>query len=438
MPEPKPEPIPEPIPEPKKDKEAGFTVSSISGDTTEAGGMATFTVKLNSQPTANVTIGVSSSDTTEGTVSPSSLMFTSSNWNANQTVTVTGVDDSDVDGKQSFTVVLAVTNTDVFIDSVYSSLNPNDVSVTNTDDEKGGLFVIVDGSGTILTSLDGNSWRFSGFKPKIIPSLKDVTYGNGLFVVIGFTNRTTGNILTSPDGITWTERWIERVSKGALPRQHDLMGITYGNGLFVTVGKKGRILTSPDGISWTVNDITSGILRNPNGITYGNSTFVTVENSGKILTSSDNGTSWVNRTSGSTNSLNEVTYGNSTFVTVGDSGKIITSSDGTTWTSRSFDGVFGTKFYGVTYGNELFVIVGNRGTILTSSDGTSWTERTSGTNWWLNVVKYLNGLFIIGGDRGIILTSSDGISRTETGGEKITGIIIGVTFCFQKRFTCSQ
>jgi len=42
---------------------AGFTVSSISGNTTEAGGTATFTVKLSSQPTANVTIGVSSSDT---------------------------------------------------------------------------------------------------------------------------------------------------------------------------------------------------------------------------------------------------------------------------------------------------------------------------------------------------------------------------------------
>ena len=50
---------------------AGFTVSSISGNTTEAGGTATFTVKLNSQPTANVTIVVSSSDTSEGTISPS-------------------------------------------------------------------------------------------------------------------------------------------------------------------------------------------------------------------------------------------------------------------------------------------------------------------------------------------------------------------------------
>jgi len=109
---------------------AGFTVSSISGNTTEAGGTATFTVKLSIQPTANVTIGVSSSDTTEGTVSPSLLTFTSANWNENQTVTVTGVNDSLDDGNQSYTVVLAAASSS---DSGYSGLNPNDVSVTNTD-----------------------------------------------------------------------------------------------------------------------------------------------------------------------------------------------------------------------------------------------------------------------------------------------------------------
>ena len=48
---------------------------------------------LNSQPTADVTIGLSSSDATEGTVSAGSLTFTAANWNVAQTVTVTGVDD---------------------------------------------------------------------------------------------------------------------------------------------------------------------------------------------------------------------------------------------------------------------------------------------------------------------------------------------------------
>ena len=89
------------------DETAGFTISSISGNTTEAGGTATFTAKLNSQPTADVSVAVSSSDTSEGTVSPSILTFTTSNYNSAQTVTVTGVNDSSVDGNISYLIVLA-------------------------------------------------------------------------------------------------------------------------------------------------------------------------------------------------------------------------------------------------------------------------------------------------------------------------------------------
>jgi hypothetical protein len=72
-----------------------------------------------------------------------------------------------------------------------------------------------------------------------------------------------GTILTFPDGTTWTKR-----SSGISDR---LMGVTYGNGLFVTVVKsrKGRIiLTSSDGTTWT-----SRTLKGPEktifyGVTY--------------------------------------------------------------------------------------------------------------------------------------------------------------------------
>ena len=62
---------------------------------------------LNTQPTADVTIALSSSDTTEGTVGPASLTFTTANWNVAQTVTVTGVDDALVDGDVAYTIVTA-------------------------------------------------------------------------------------------------------------------------------------------------------------------------------------------------------------------------------------------------------------------------------------------------------------------------------------------
>ncbi len=117
---------------------SGFTIGTISGATTEAGGTATFTVKLAAQPTADVTMGLSSSDTGEGTVSPSTLTFTSANWNTNQLVTITGVNDDVDDGNIVFSIVTAAAGSS---DSNYNTLNPSDVSVTNTDNDTLGLEV---------------------------------------------------------------------------------------------------------------------------------------------------------------------------------------------------------------------------------------------------------------------------------------------------------
>ena len=66
--------------------------------TTEAGGTATFTVVLTTQPTADVTIALSSSDTTEGTVSAGEPDLYDRQLELAQTVTVTGVNDALVDG----------------------------------------------------------------------------------------------------------------------------------------------------------------------------------------------------------------------------------------------------------------------------------------------------------------------------------------------------
>ena len=74
---------------------------------------------------------------------------------------------------------------------------------------------------------------------------------------------------------------------------------------FVAVGSSGTILTSSDGTSWTSR--TSGTSSGLNGVTYGKSTFVAVGSSGTILTSSD-GTSWTSRTSGTSSDLYSVTY----------------------------------------------------------------------------------------------------------------------------------
>ncbi|MBF0236228.1 MAG: Ig-like domain-containing protein [SAR324 cluster bacterium] len=124
---------------------AGVLVSTISGITTEAGGTATFTVKLTSEPTADVSMALTSSDTTEGSLSTTTLTFTAANWNADQTVTVTGVDDFIIDGNQTYTIALAKT---VSTDANYNGLAPAGVSVINTDNETAG-FVVSDLIGNV-------------------------------------------------------------------------------------------------------------------------------------------------------------------------------------------------------------------------------------------------------------------------------------------------
>jgi hypothetical protein len=100
--------------------------------TTESGGTDFFDVVLNTQPSADVTIGISSSDTSEGMVDVSSLTFTPADWNIPQTVTITGVDDAIEDGDVAYTVITAQT---VSTDPDYNGLDADDVSVTNLDDD---------------------------------------------------------------------------------------------------------------------------------------------------------------------------------------------------------------------------------------------------------------------------------------------------------------
>jgi len=274
-------------------------------------------------------------------------------------------------------------------------------------DNRKGMFVTV-GDETILTSSNGTTWTERN--SWISEELYEVTYGNGLFVTVG----DKGTILTSLDENSWTER-----TSGT---SRHLRGVTFGDGLFVTVGRSGTILTSSNGTSWKKRNIeTSEWLS---GVTYGNGLFVTVGEDGIILTSS-NGTHWKERKSGTSRYLYGVTYGNGLFVTVGSWGNILTSSNGTRWKERKS----GTSryLYGVTYGNGRFVISGWEGTILTSSNGTRWKERKSGTSMSLSEITYGNGLFVTVGRSGTILTSLDGNSWTKRNIET-SETLYGVTF----------
>ena len=136
---------------------AGISVNAVVGQTTtEAGGSRTFTIVLDTQPTANVRIALSSSDATEGSVSPTAITFTPNNWNGPQTITITGVDDNIDDGDVAYTIRTAAATSN---DTNYSGINPADVGFTTLNDDAAGI--LVDAAGGLTTNEDGASATFT-------------------------------------------------------------------------------------------------------------------------------------------------------------------------------------------------------------------------------------------------------------------------------------
>ena len=84
-------------------------------------------------PTANLSIVVTDNDSTEVSITPTTLTITPSTWNSTDRVTLTGQDDSDNDGNITFRISFDnATSTD----SKYNGMAPSQayVDVINVDD----------------------------------------------------------------------------------------------------------------------------------------------------------------------------------------------------------------------------------------------------------------------------------------------------------------
>jgi len=111
----------------------GITLTPPAGNTSETGTSTTFTVVLNTEPTSDVVLDITSGDTGENTVNPMMVTFTTMNWDTPQDITVQGIDDADFDGNQTTTITVASNNA-LTADMDYQSLQ-NSVDVVNEDDE---------------------------------------------------------------------------------------------------------------------------------------------------------------------------------------------------------------------------------------------------------------------------------------------------------------
>ncbi len=124
----------------------GVTIAPSGGSTNvgEGGATDSYTIVLDSDPTADVTIQITPDG--QSTVSATILTFTPANWNVPQTVTVTAVDDSAIEGTHSSAIAHSVTS----LDPNYSGLSLPSLSATITDNDFAGVTLVQSGGTTAL------------------------------------------------------------------------------------------------------------------------------------------------------------------------------------------------------------------------------------------------------------------------------------------------
>ncbi len=116
---------------------AGVTISETSLTVTEEDTTGdTYTVVLNTQPTANVTVTVAGHSGTEVTPTPASLTFTTTNWSTAQTVTVTAATDTDTTND-----MVTLTHSAASTDPDYSGITIGSVVVTVEDNDTDGVTI---------------------------------------------------------------------------------------------------------------------------------------------------------------------------------------------------------------------------------------------------------------------------------------------------------
>ncbi len=124
----------------------GVTLTQTAGNTTvtEGGNTDTYSLVLKTQPTADVTITLTSNN--QITLNSTSLTFTTTNWNTPQNVTITAVDDTLTEGNHTATITHNISSTD----TNYNGLTIGTVNVSIQDND-------AEIKGTVWNDIDGNA-----------------------------------------------------------------------------------------------------------------------------------------------------------------------------------------------------------------------------------------------------------------------------------------
>ncbi|MFZ2724978.1 MAG: hypothetical protein WAX77_01870 [Methylococcaceae bacterium] len=143
----------------------GISITALKGElgygiTSETGATAQYAIALTGQPTQDLTINFTSSDSTEGSIQNPSLLFNADNWNQTQVLTVQGVDDYINDGNISYSVTGAITTNDVN----YATVTIDSLTLVNNDDGRDIALKLIGklNVSNTLTGMDGADYITGG------------------------------------------------------------------------------------------------------------------------------------------------------------------------------------------------------------------------------------------------------------------------------------
>lgn len=170
----------------KDNDEVGITYDD-SLITLNEGQSAIRTFKLKSQPLSDVILNISSDHDDKLIISSKSLTFTSSNWNTNQSVTFTAIDDNIVGGNLDFNIKIKPSSTD----TLYNNIPEKIIPITIKDNDTAGI--IYDNSSVTIN--EGQSITRS-FKLKSQP-VSDVT--------LNISSNNSSRLIISSNKLTFNQ-----------------------------------------------------------------------------------------------------------------------------------------------------------------------------------------------------------------------------------------
>ena len=133
-----------------EDDTASVTISTDALEVLE-GGSQSYTVVLDTEPAADVTVEIQAPADADMAVDQTALTFTADNWNTPQTVTVTAAHDDDAVADDPVTITHTVSGGD------YDTVIAKDVEVTITEDDTPGVSISV----TTLELAEGDSQSYT-------------------------------------------------------------------------------------------------------------------------------------------------------------------------------------------------------------------------------------------------------------------------------------